>query len=547
MNRHIHPMIVALGMLAAAAAPAHDRVTEAQPTIAVDADALGKVSFPVTGSPAVRLRFERALAYLHHMMYELAEQEFSALAKDAPDCAMAYWGIAMSRFHPLWVGQPGKEDYEEGQAAVRAARAIESASPRERAYVEAVAAFYEDWQVRPYGERIAGWARAQQALFEQYPDDLDAATLYALSDLALAPKADRSYRHQKSAGALLERLYRQAPAHPGVLHYTIHAYDNEALAQRAVTAARAYDKIAPDVPHALHMPTHIFVRLGAWPEAIDWNLRSAKAALRYPAGGAVSHHYLHALDYLVYAYLQTAQDRKAASVRDEVLARSNYQRTAVGAYGLAAIPARVALERQDWAAAAALEVPLADGFPWVESPQAEAIIWFARGLGAARNADLQRARDAMLQLDVLQRRLVAADEDYWKVIVDAGRRSVAAWIALGEGDQARALQLMGDAADLEDSMDKHPVTPGAVLPARELLGDMLLLAGRPEQALAAYERALAAAPNRFGSLAGAARAAERSGQAALARSYSSRLLRMCAEADSARPALTGAAALLARK
>ncbi|MCB1954166.1 MAG: hypothetical protein KDG55_00740 [Rhodocyclaceae bacterium] len=527
MKNVIRIAMLAVGSMALSPSFGHgpDQPEQAPPLVTTAP--LGSVRFPITGTDAHRERFERGLAYLHHMMYALAEREFTALSVDAPDCAMAYWGIAMSRFHSLWVGRPSAGDYEAAAAALQKARDVQGLTEREDAYIEAASAFYEDWATVDYETRLARWEAGQRELHQHYPDDVDAATLYALAHLATAPKGDHGVGHQKAAGALLDDLFQRAPTHPGVLHYTIHAYDSAPLAARAVVAARAYDKIAPAVPHALHMPTHIFVRLGLWPDVIRWNARSARAALAFPAGDAISHHYPHALDYQVYANLQCGQDERAGAVMEEMFARRGFQKTAVAAYGLAAIPARVALERGDWRQAAALEVPQVGDFPWALFPQAEAITWFARGLGASRRGDASLARTALAELDNRVVRLRAAGEDYWARLVDAERQAVAAWLALTVGEAGEALAMMSDAADAEDSLDKHPVTPGAVLPARELYADMLLRLDRPDEALVAYEQSLANAPRRRNSLRGAAAAAKRTGRDNLAAEYVRRLEIQC--------------------
>ena len=508
---------------------------------------LGKVDFPISCSAQARSRTERGLALLHHMMYALAKKEFKALAKKEPDCAMTHWGIAMTLFHPLWPGQPTKRELIIGSAAVEKAKRLNPPTKREQAYIAAVEAFYRDWETVGHPERIASWEVAQKKVYQENPDDIDAATLYALSHLATAPKADKTFAHQKKAGALLENLYAKEPRHPGVIHYMIHAYDNPMLATRAVKPARAYDKIAPDVPHALHMPTHIFVRLGIWPDVIGWNVRSAKAALKYPANKSISHHYPHALDYLIYAYLQGATDKKAEGVLQKIKADSNYQKTFVSGYALAAIPARYYLERKQWGDGAALEVRSPSAFPWEKFPQVEAITYFARGLSAARNGDAAAARMAIETLDVLYERSVKAGRRYWAVLVDAQRKTVAAWITFSKGKKNQALQMIREAADLEDSVDKHPVTPGAVLPARELLGDMLVLLGKYPEAIKAYEASLEISPNRFNSLYGAGRAAEHARNSEKAKSYYSKLVQISARADSDRAEIELAKKFLAKK
>jgi tetratricopeptide (TPR) repeat protein len=424
---------------------------------------------------------------------------------------------------------------------------LKPSTEREQAYITATRAYYNNWQQTSHKERIATWETAQRSVYPDNSEDIDAAAFYALALLATAPKVDKSYTNQKEAGALLEDLYAREPEHPGVIHYLIHAYDNPALAGRAVEAARAYDKIAPDVPHALHMPTHIFTRLGIWADSIDWNVRSARAALKYPVNGFVSHHYLHALDYLIYAYLQSAEDVKAEEVLNQMHERDNYQQTFVTGYALAALPARYTLERRQWNEAAQLEIPARDSFPWEDYPEVEVIIHYARGLGAARSGNITAAREALSALDAIHERLLKAGQQYWEVLVDAQRKTVAAWIDYSGGKKDSALIRMREAAALEDSVDKNPVTPGSVLPAWELLGEMLLLSGNPEEALEAYETSLAISPYRFNGLYGAGRAAERMGDTEMARSYYESLIRVSERADSSRPEIDQAKSFVANR
>ena len=505
---------------------------------------VGKVDFPISCGAEAQSGFEYGLALLHHMMYGQAEKAFAAVAKMAPDCAMAHWGVAMTWFHPLWA-PPSKADLQKGQAAVEQAKALPAPTEREQAYIAAVEAFYTDWDTVDHATRIAAWEAAQEKIHKANPDDIDAGAFYALAHVATAPKADKTFAHQKAAGALLEALRAKAPEHPGLFHYTIHAYDNPMLASRALDVAQGYDKIAPEVPHALHMPTHIFVRLGIWPDTIDWNTRSAAAALKQSTGGVTSLHYIHALDYLMYAYLQQGQDKMAQEVLGQVNTVDNHQDSFASAYGIAAAQARYPLERGEWADAAKLPLRTHAAFPWEKYPQFESITYFARGLGAARSGDVAGAQQAVNKLDAFHAAAVDAGQTYWAVLVDAQRQTVGAWVALAEGKQDEALQSMRQAADLEDSVDKHPVTPGAVLPARELLGDMLALLEKPAEALAAYEASLSVSPNRFNSLYGAGRAAELVGDTEQAKSHYANLVQLAAKADGDRAGIEQAKAFLA--
>lgn len=505
----------------------------------------GVVEFETSCEPAAQERINAGLALLHHMMYEQAEAEFVAASESDDACAMARWGVAMSVIHPLWGERPSDADLEKGQAALERARALDP-TEREAAYLDATGAFFADWQNTAYAEQLAAFELGFKNLHEAYPDDVDAAAFYALGHLATAPKEDKEFTHQRTAGALLEELHATHPEHPGLFHYTIHAYDNPALADRAATAAQDYDDLAPSVPHALHMPSHIFVRLGHWPETIDWNRRSAAAALRQPVNGMTSMHYAHALDYLAYAYLQQGQDEKAKDVHADLMDVSNFQPTFATAYAIAAVQARPSLERGEWGEAASLPVRTHGAFPWDRFPGAEAITHFARGLGAARAGNADAARSAIAELDALHARMTESGETYWATLADAQRTAVAAWIAFEAGAAETALERMRTAAELEDSVDKHPVTPGAVLPARELLGDVLLALDRPEEALEAYEAALRISPNRLNSLYGAARAAEQLGDHERARDLYARIAEQTAAAEADLPAIRDAHAFVAR-
>jgi tetratricopeptide (TPR) repeat protein len=457
------------------------------------------------------------------MMYGQARGEFETVTADDPDCAMAYWGVAMTYFHPLWA-PPSREELGLGLQAVKRAIELNAPTEREQAHILAANAFYEDWENVGHRDRINAWKAAQESVYRSYPDDVDATAFYALSLLAAAPKDDTAFTQQKKAGRILEELHESAPEHPAGFHYLIHAYDNPLLAGQAVEIARAYDKIAPDVPHALHMPTHIFVRLGLWADVVGWNTRSAEAALKSPAGGATSLHYAHAMDYLVYANMQIGADGKALEALNRIHEIDKYQDSFASAYALAAAGSRYALERSKWGEAAGFSLESLPDFPWSKYPQFEAIIWFTRGLGAARSGAPEEAGKALNKLDFLYDKTVESGQQYWAVIVDSYRQTVDAWMDYAQRNNEKALLKMRKSADLEDSVDKHPVTPGAVLPARELLGDMLLLEKKYTEAIEAYEASLKISANRFRSLYGAAMAAELAGLDDTARSYYGKLL-----------------------
>jgi tetratricopeptide (TPR) repeat protein len=505
--------------------------------------AVGQVNFPISCNDAARQHFDLGLALLHHMMYEQAEEQFSSVAAADEACAMAHWGVAMTQLHPLW-DPPTEAAFRRGLDAVERGRSLAARDGRERAHLDAIGAYFDPDPSLNHRARLAAWAAAMANLHASYPDDIDAGAFHALAQLATASPEDRTFANQAQAGALLENLLERAPEHPGLFHYAIHAYDNPVLAQRGVDVARAYDQLAPDVPHALHMPSHIFVRLGMWPDVASWNIRSAEAALRQPVGDATSMHHVHALDYLIYARLQQGKDAQALAVLEEIDAIDHYQDSFAAAYGIAAAQARYPLERGDWSAAAQLPLRTHADFPWDRFGWAEAITWFARGLGAARSGALDGARRAIGELDSLHAQTVAAGETYWSVHVDAQRTTVAAWLAYAEQRFDEALVLMRRAADTEDSVDKHPVTPGAVLPARELLGEMLLLRGDPEGALEAYEASLAISPGRANALLGAGRAAEQDGERERAAAHYQRALEVLAERDGDRPGIAAAKAFL---
>lgn len=506
---------------------------------------LGEVNFPVSCSPDIQAQFNKGLALLHNMMYLQSEKEFKGVVKRDPDCAMAYWGIAMTLFHPLWA-PPKEHELKSGSEAAQKAASLEPPTKREQTYIAAVNAFYKDWKSTAHTARLAAWEKAQEQVFKDNPNDIDAGALYALSHLATAPKEDKTFKHQEKAGLLLEKMRKKAPEHPGLFHYTIHAYDNPKFASLALEVAKGYDKIAPDAPHAQHMPSHIFVRMGTWTLVSEWNARSAAAAQKYPVDGAASLHYIHAMDYLVYAYLQRTQDDMSREALDEINGIEKYQDSFVSAYGIAAAQARYPLERRKWAEAANLPIRTHSMFPWNKYPQFEAITYFARGLGMARSGDVTGAREQIKMLDKFYELTVKAGQDYWAVLVDSQRKTVAAWATFGDKRADKALSLMKKAADIEDSVDKHPVTPGAVLPARELLGDMLVLMDRHNEAMDAYEASLRISPNRFNSLFGAGHAAELEGDVNKAKLYYSKLVQITFGVETDRQRLVKATAFLSK-
>jgi len=508
--------------------PASDEATAVAVHNETYGEQLGTVHFPVSCNEVASPHIERGLALLHHMTYEAARAAFVRAIEADPDCAMGYWGQAMTFIHPLWSDPPSEADFKRGQALVSEAKTRGQKTERDRAYIAAVEAYYAEGWNRDETANLASFEEGWEKVYRQFPNDLEAACFYALAHMATADPADKTYTKQKRAGALAEKVLAQVPDHPGAHHYTIHAYDYPALAKEALEVARSYGKIAPEVPHALHMPTHIFTRLGFWQESITMNKRSAAAALKHPVGDAISLHYLHALDYLAYAYLQRAEDKKAKQVLDTLTAlKGPFQVHTAASYTFPAVPARLALERQEWTDAASLEPRTPSNYPWDRFPAMEAITHFARALGAARSGNGKRAAQALENLAALRER-TAETSAYWAKQVEIQRLSAMAWLKYQEGEQEEALDIMRRAAELEASTEKHPVTPGEILPARELLADMLLDMGRYKEAQAEYEAALERSANRFNSLYGAGRAAELGGNKRKGAFYYKKLVEMTA-------------------
>jgi hypothetical protein len=506
-----------------------------------DLGRVGKVHFPVTCAPELQGEFDRAVAVLHSFFYEESERQFAAIAARDPRCAMAWWGVAMSLWHPLWE-PPDSASLARGWAAIRRADSLGTGSERERGYIAALAGFYRDWDHVDHRTRALAYEHAMDRLHTQFPADTEAAIFYALALNATLDYTDKTYAQQRRAGAILEPIYARQPDHPGVAHYLIHSYDFPALAGRALPMARHYADIAPHVPHALHMPSHIFTRLGMWDESIRSNLAAAQAGREYSAthyGGAVYYDAVHAWDYLEYAYLQKAQDREARAIRDSVTAiRRVSHQTQSFYYALTSVPARYLLEHHAWSEAAGLELP--SGWSWNRYPWTEATTQFARALGAARSGRADVARAAIARLATIRDGIVNPAFRYWAAQVEAQRRAAEAWLALSEGHEAEALAGMGAAAALEDSTEKRPVTPGPVLPARELLGDMQLETHHPAEALAAYEAVLRDSPGRFNALAGASRAALDAKQRSAARGYAAALIALAKDGDGDRPEVAAA-------
>jgi hypothetical protein len=507
-----------------------------------DPTKLGKVSFPVSCAPSVQQQFSSAVAMLHSFWYEKASDTFAAVAKEDQTCGMAYWGIAMTYYHPIWQA-PGPADLKAGSAFMEKAKSVGAKTQRERDYIAAIEMFYKDSEKIDHGTRALAYERAMEQVQARYPDDPEAAIFHALALLATAPPTDKTYANQKKAGAILEPLFAEQPEHPGIAHYIIHSYDYPPLAQGALNAARRYAKIAPDSPHALHMPSHIFTRLGLWQESIDSNLASVASAKKNNAPG----NELHAKDYLIYAYLQGAQDREAKDALEAPpLGRADDPQYMNWLYAMGTSPARYAVERHQWAEASALAVP-PNTFPGGRWAWTEVNLHFARSLGLSHTGKTEPARMEVQKLASLRDTLTGINDKYWSDQVEIQRESAEAWTTLAEGKSEEALRQMRAAAEHEDNTDKHNVTPGVILPAREMLGDMLLEMKQPAEALVAFESTLRTAPNRFNSLSGAARAAKLAGNDEKAKTYYAKLLSMCEHADGDRRDLQDARSLLAQK
>ena len=502
---------------------------------------LGEVNFPISCSPAAQAQFNRAVALLHSFFFPETVKAFSAIAEKEPSCAMAYWGIAISqRPNPLVGPFPG-DVLKLGWEAVEKARAATHKTERESQWIEALAAFYKDYATVPQRTRTANYEASMAQLVVQYPDDVEAAIFYALALNEAADPADKAYAKQLKAADILEKLEPRFPNHPGIPHYIIHSYDHPELAVRGSIAASRCARLAPSAPHALHMPSHIFSTLGMWQEVISSDLASDDLTVAYTArispqaasDTAKNPARYHSLDFLTNAYLQLGQDQQAKRIVDarnsvpEFPATFRYS----GHTAFAAIPVRYAFERSAWAEAAALAIPKT---PFA---QAEAISWFGRAVGAARNGQLAEAKDAVDHLRVLKDTLDRANDEYWAGQVAIQELASKAWIARVEGRKEEAIAGMRQAADLEDRSGKHVAMENRLSPIRELLGELLIEAQEPAQALKEFETSLRNNPNRYRSFAGAARAAGQAGDRVSARSYYEKLVALAGNADTARPDL----------
>jgi len=477
-------------------------------------EGLGMVNFPTSCSQAAQKEFTRAVALLHSFWFSHAIAGFEAAAQADPSCGIAYWGGAVSRLGNPLAGPPPAKDLELGAATIAKGKTVGAKTQRELDYIAAIEVFYKDHDTVDHRARAQRYEKAMESLSARYPQDREAAIFYALAlNITLNPN-DKTYANQLKAAAILEKVFAVEPNHPGVAHYLIHSYDFPPIADKGLDAARRYAKIAPAAPHAQHMPSHIFTRLGYWQDSIDTNrmsVEAAKAELRQANLDAGSYNALHAMDYIEYATLQLGKDKEGKALVDEIRGIQKLDTEHfVAAFAFAAIPARYALERRQWAEASGLTLH-PQTLSWQKFPQAESIVWFARGVGAARGGNVESAKRDLARLETLRDGMAAAKNTYWAGQAEIQRLAVAGWIARAEGRNDEALALLRKAADNEAATEKHPVTPGSIQPAGEMLAELFLELGQPAKALAEFEASQRMDPNRFHGIAGAARAAELAG------------------------------------
>jgi tetratricopeptide (TPR) repeat protein len=525
-------------LLAASVSIAALVLSSSQPLVAQsDVDQqLGNVSFKTSCNEVAQRRFDRAMRYQHSYWYLNAKEVFEEALKADPTCAMAQWGIALTLMDNPHNAIP-RPNLAPGLAAIQKAKVMGAKTERERDYIDALMLMYVDYDKLSHIQRMRLMRDAQEKVAAKYSDDDEAQIAYAITLNTSADLNDKTYTQQTKGAAILEPLSKRLPQHPGVTHYLIHLYDYPATAQKGLDAANRYAKIAPAAPHAQHMPSHIYTRVGYWKESIDSNIASVKAAKAEKSVG----NYLHAQDYMVYAHLQLGQDKQALAVMDEMMKETEFKATVAAAdYALAASPARYAVERGDWNAAAQLSVR-PSSFNYVT-----AMSHFARALGAARSGKPEAAKTEVTKLTELSDKLREAKDAYWSEIVDIQRQVAAAWVLHAEGKTDEALKAMSAAADAEDKTEKSAITPGPLAPARELYGDMLLDRGMAKEALAAFEASKAKEPNRFRGYAGAAKAAEKLGDRAAAKANYEKLMALAGTSESGRPDVKAASQFLGK-
>ncbi|MGA7072648.1 hypothetical protein [Bradyrhizobium sp.] len=494
----------------------------------------GKVHFATTCNEVAQRRFDRAMRYQHSFWYAQSKEIYEEAIKADPGCAIAYWGIALSLLNNPHSAIP-TPNLPLGLAAIGKAKEIGAKSERERDYIDALSVMYVDYDKTPHQARVQSYLKKMEALAAKYPDDDEAQIFYAITLNVAASPADKTYANQLKGAAILEPIWQRQPLHPGIAHYLIHLYDYPSIAAKGLPAAFRYAKIAPNAPHAQHMPSHIFTRVGYWKESIAANLASVKAAKAYNESGDQ----LHGEDYLVYAYLQLGQDANARGVVDDIEATQVDPNSFGGAFSRAAAPARYMVERGDWKGAAGLEVKPN------KFPQTVAISHFARALGAARSGDVAAAKVDAAKLIELRDRLREAKSDYWATQIDIELQTADAWILYADGKYDDALKAMSAAADAEDRAEKAPVTPGPLVPARELYGFMLLDRGMAKEAQAAFMATQTKEPNRFNGYLGAAKAAQALGDTATAKADYETLIALVSGSDSDRPTLAAARTFVA--
>lgn len=508
----------------------------------------GSAEFKISCSGKVKDDFNLAIKLLHSFEYDEAEKVFAKIIDEQPECAMAYWGVAMSNFHPLWT-PPSETELKKGVKAIEIAQSIAKKSKREEEYINAIASFYKEWDKVDHRTRCINFEKAMENLNIEYPNDKEAAIFYALALNAAADPADKTFTKQKKAGSILNTLYPREPNHPGIVHYIIHTYDSPELAELALTAARKYASVAPSSAHALHMPSHIFTRMGLWSESINSNLASMSSAQCYAESAGIKGHWdeeLHDMDYLVYAYLQKGENDLAKKQWDYLKTINEvYPVNFKVAYAFAAIPSRYLLENKNWKEAANLHIK--ENFSWENFQWQKAIIHFSRLIGSVHIGEFDSAKAELKELNRIHNRLVEQKDSYKANQVQIQIKTSEAWMRFREGKNKEALILMNLAADMEDKTEKHPVTPGEVIPARELLGDMLLQMNKSNEALEAYEADLKKHPNRFNGLYGAALAAERGNNFEKANTYYRKLTSIANATDSNRPELETARLFLKKE
>jgi tetratricopeptide (TPR) repeat protein len=521
----------------AVAAIAAAGLSFAQPALGQSDGKLGVVNFETSCKPEAQKFFNQGMLYQHSFWYRASQKVFEDTLKADAECGIAYWGIALSL---LWNphATPPAKNLAEGASVIAKGKTVGAKTQRERDYIDALGAMYADYEKVDHRTRLLAYAKAMEQLAQRYPNDDEAQIHYALALNTSASPADKTYANQLRGAAILEPIAERQPQHPGVSHYLIHLYDYPPIAEKGLNAARRYAKIAPAAAHAQHMPSHIFTRVGYWTESIASNTESARVAK--DAGDIAEQ--LHAMDYQVYAYLQLGQDAKAKALIDEMAGVTGLTETYMpGPYAMAISPARYVIERGDWKAAANLQVrpnPL---------PQVQAITYTARALGASRSGNPDAAKADIAKLTEFRDKLRDAKDAYWSEQVDIERQVATAWVLYAEGKQDDALATMSAAADAEDKTEKHPVTPGVPKPARELYGSMLLERGMAKEALKAFEATLKKEPNRLGAYAGAAAAAEKSGDLTKAREYYGKVVAIADNADKARTEVADAQAFLQKR